>query len=71
MFGQQVAMSSEAYCEPRSEWWMQPFGGCLTRMAAFSAAQINSKKIRRLMREHDLQPKRRRRFMASTDSDHD
>jgi putative transposase len=23
------------------------------------------------MREHDLQPKRRRRFMAATDSDHD
>ena len=32
---------------------------------------VNSKKVRRLMREHDLQPKRRRRFMASTDSDHD
>ena len=32
---------------------------------------VNSKKIRRLMREHDLQPKRRRRFVASTDSDHD
>jgi putative transposase len=23
------------------------------------------------MREHDLQPKRRRRFVATTDSDHD
>ena len=31
---------------------------------------VNSKKIRRLMREHDLQPKRRRRFVATTDSDH-
>jgi len=31
----------------------------------------NHKKIRRLMREHDLQPKRRRRFVATTDSDHD
>ncbi len=31
---------------------------------------VNSKKIRRLMREHDLQP-RRRRFVATTDSDHD
>ena len=29
---------------------------------------VNSKKIRRLMREHDLQPKRRRRFVATTDS---
>jgi putative transposase len=32
---------------------------------------VNSKKIRRLMRERDLQPKRRRRFVATTDSDHD
>jgi putative transposase len=32
---------------------------------------VNSKKVRRLMREHDLQPKRRRRFVASTDRDHD
>lgn len=32
---------------------------------------VNSKKVRRLMREHDLQPKRRRRFVATTDSNHD
>jgi putative transposase len=32
---------------------------------------VNAKKIRRLMREHDLQPKRRRRYVATTDSDHD
>jgi putative transposase len=32
---------------------------------------VNYKKIRRLMREHDLQPKRHRRFVATTDSDHD
>jgi len=32
---------------------------------------VNSKKIRRLMREHDLQPKRRKRFVATTDSNHD
>ena len=32
---------------------------------------VNAKKIRRLMREHDLQPKVRRRFVATTDSDHD
>ena len=31
---------------------------------------VNAKKIRRLMREHDLQPKRRRRYVATTDSDH-
>jgi len=32
---------------------------------------VNSKKVRRLMREHDLQPKRRRRVVVTTDSDHD
>src|SRR5262249_56628188 len=32
---------------------------------------VNSKKVRRLMREHDLQPKRRRRFVVTTGSDHD
>jgi putative transposase len=32
---------------------------------------VNHKKIRSLMREHDLQPKRRRRYVATTDSDHD
>lgn len=32
---------------------------------------VNSKKIRRIMRENDLSPKRKRRYVATTDSDHD
>jgi putative transposase len=32
---------------------------------------VNHKKIRQLMREYDLQPRRRRRYVAATDSDHD
>ena len=32
---------------------------------------VNSKKVRRLMREHGLSPKQRRRYVATTDSDHD
>ncbi len=32
---------------------------------------VNHKKVRRLMREHDLQPRRRRRYVATADSDHD
>src|ERR1700685_4484312 len=32
---------------------------------------VNHKKIRRLMRDHDLHPRRRRRYVATTDSDHD
>jgi putative transposase len=31
----------------------------------------NHKRVRRLMREHDLQPRTRRRFVRTTDSDHD
>ena len=31
---------------------------------------VNGKKLRRLMREHGLQPRRRRRFVVTTDSDH-
>ncbi|MER8563488.1 IS3 family transposase [Mesorhizobium sp. M0578] len=32
---------------------------------------VNHKKVRRLMREHDLQPRIRRRFIATTESDHE
>jgi len=32
---------------------------------------VNHKKIRRLMREHNLQPQRRRRYIATTGGDHD
>jgi putative transposase len=32
---------------------------------------VNGKKVRRLMRQHELQPRRRRRYVATTDSDHD
>jgi putative transposase len=35
-----------------------------------ASAQILSS-IKRLMREHSLQPRRRRRHVATTDSDHD
>lgn len=32
---------------------------------------VNHKKVRRLMREHDVQPRIRRRYVTTTDSDHD
>lgn len=32
---------------------------------------VNSKKVRRIMRENDLNPKRKRRYVATTDSSHD
>jgi putative transposase len=33
--------------------------------------RVNHKKVRRLMREHDLQPRVRRRYVTTTDSDQD
>ena len=40
--------------------------------AAFATGDRRQhKRMRGLMREHDLQPRRRRRFVATTDSDHD
>ena len=32
---------------------------------------VNSKKVRRIMRENDLNPKRKRRHVVTMDSDHD
>ena len=32
---------------------------------------VNHKKLRRLMREHDLHPRRRQRFVSTTDGNHD
>lgn len=32
---------------------------------------VNAKKVRRLMRENNLNPRQRRRYVATTDSDHD
>ena len=32
---------------------------------------VNHKKVKRLMRKHDLRPRMRRRHVATTDSDHD
>ena len=32
---------------------------------------VNAKKVRRLMKENELNPRRRRRFVRTTDSDHD
>ena len=40
------------------------------RRAAPPNVVVNGKKLRRLMREHGLQPKRRRRYVVTTNSDH-
>ena len=45
-------------------------GGCRRRFGQ-DGWLVNHKKIKRLMREHGLNPVQRRRYVATTDSDHD
>ena len=56
-----------AICEEFEAYGYRRVGAALRHQRIVA----NGKKIRRLMRQHDLQPKRRRRFIATTDSDHD
>ena len=57
----------EAICEEFEAYGYRRVGAELRHQGIV----VNSKKVRRLMREHDLQPRRRRRYAATTDSDHD
>src|SRR5438270_4354103 len=43
---------------------------CPPQGAHSKGVVVNGKKLRRLMREHGLQPKRRRRYVVTTDSNH-
>ncbi len=63
----EVIARIEAVCEEFEAYGYRRVGAELRHQGIV----VNSKKIRRLMREHDLQPKRRRRYVATTDSDLD
>ena len=63
----EIVANITAICDEFEAYGYRPVGAELRHRGMV----VNSKKIRRLMREHDLQPKRRRRFVATTDSDHD
>jgi transposase InsO family protein len=56
-----------AICDEFESYGYRRVGAALRQQGVV----VNHKKIRRLMREHGLQPKARRRFVATTDSDHD
>ena len=56
-----------AICEAFETYGYRRVGAALRHQGLV----VNGKKVRRLMREHDLQPKRRRRYVATTDSNHD
>ena len=57
----------QAICDEFETYGYRRVGAALRQQGVV----LNSKKVRRLMREHDLQPRRRRRFVATTDSAHD
>ena len=57
----------QAICDEFEAYGYRRVGAALRRQGVV----VNHKKIRRLMRKHDLQPKRRRRYVATADSDHD
>jgi putative transposase len=55
-----------AICDEFESYGYRRVGAALRHQGVI----VNSKKVRRLMREHGLQPKHRRRFVITTDSDH-
>ena len=62
----EIVSRMQSICEEFETYGYRRVGAAL-RQHGFV---VNSKKVRRLMREHDLPPRRRRRFVATTDSDH-
>ena len=62
----EVLARIDAICDEFECYGYRRVGAALRRQGIV----VNGKKLRRLMREHDLQPKRPRRYVATTDSDH-
>ena len=56
-----------AICDEFEAYWYRRVTAALRHQGLV----VNGKKVRRLMREHALQPRRRRRYVVTTDSDHD
>ena len=63
----EIVRRMQAICDEFETYGYRRVGAALRQ----DGLVVNSKKVRRLMSEHDLQPRRRRRFVATTDSGHD
>jgi putative transposase len=63
----EIVARMRAICDEFESYGYRRVGAALRHQGIV----VNSKRVRRLMRVHDLQPRRRRRFVATTDSDHD
>ena len=62
----EIVARIQAVCDEFETYGYRRVGAALRHQGIV----VNGKKVRRLMREHDLQPRRRRRFVATTDSTH-
>ena len=62
----EIVARIEAVCDEFETYGYRRVGAALRHQGIV----VNSKKVRRLMREHGLQPRRRTRFVATTDSGH-
>ena len=62
----EIVLRIQAVCDEFETYGYRRVGAALRHQGIV----VNGKKVRRLMREHDLQPRRRRRFAATTDSIH-
>ena len=63
----EIVARMRAICDEFEAYGYRRVGAALRHQGVV----VNGKKVRRLMRAHDLQPRRRRRFVATTDSHHD
>ena len=63
---EEVLIRIKAICDEFECYGYRRVGAALRHQGVV----VNGKKLRRLMREHGLQPKRRRRYVVTTDSDH-
>ena len=63
----EIVARMRAICDEFESYGYRRVGAALRHQGIV----VNSKRVRGLMRVHDLQPRRRRRFVTTTDSDHD
>ena len=62
----EVLVRIKAICDEFECYGYRRVGAALRHQGAV----VNSKKLRRLMKAHNLQPKQRRRYVLTTDSEH-
>jgi putative transposase len=64
---EEIVTQMRAICDEFENYGYRRVGAALRQQGTV----VNSKKVRRLMHEHELQPRRRRRTVVTTDSNHD